>query len=263
MSDHENAASEHKTDLRIAALAFAFPPIFIACFAIAIVSYSGMFGSRNADTGEEAVAARILPVARVELAVAGPGGAKGAKSGEEVFNGACGACHTAGVAGAPKIGDKGAWAKRFGGGLAALLKTAIAGKGAMPARGGAADLSDYELSRAIVYMANQSGGKLKEPAAPKGAAPAAERSGQQVVQAACIRCHESGQGGAPRIGDKTAWSQRISQGVDAVTKSAIRGHGGMPARGGLADLTDREVTGAILYMFGRAGAGGAAATAKK
>ena len=73
------------------------------------------------------------------------------------------------------------------------------------------------------------------------------------MQAACIRCHESGQSGAPKIGDKAAWSQRISQGVAAVTQSAIRGHGNMPARGGLADLTDKEVTSAILYMFGRAG----------
>ena len=139
-----------------------------------------------------------------------------------------------------------------------VAEVAIAGKGAMPPRGGATDLSDDELAGAIVHMANQSGGKLKEPAAPKGPAPEAERSGEQVVQAACIRCHGTGEGGAPRVGDKAAWSQRIAQGVDAVTKSAIRGHGSMPARGGLADLTDREVTRAILHMFGRAGAEGAA-----
>ena len=169
----------------------------------------------------------------------------------------CVACHATGAAGAPKIGDKGAWAKRIGSGLDQMLKIAITGKGAMPARGGAADLSDGDLARAIAHMANLSGGKLKEPASPQGAAPAAERSGEQVVRAACFRCHESGQSGAPKIGDREAWSQRISQGVDAVTKSAIRGHGSMPARGGLADLTDREVTNAILYMFGRAGAEGA------
>jgi hypothetical protein len=53
-----------------------------------------------------------------------------------------------------------------------MLATAIKGKGAMPPRGGAADLSDYELTRAIVYMANQSGGSLKEPPAPKPAVAA-------------------------------------------------------------------------------------------
>jgi cytochrome c5 len=51
-----------------------------------------------------------------------------------------------------------------------LLKSAIAGKGAMPPRGGLSDLSDYELARSIVYMANQSGQSLKEPAEPKPAA---------------------------------------------------------------------------------------------
>jgi cytochrome c5 len=103
-------------------------------------------------------------------------------------------------------------------------------------------------------MANQSGGKLKEPAAPKGATASPERTGEQVVRAACFRCHETGLNGAPKIGDRAAWSPRVSQGVDAVTRSAISGHGGMPARGGLADLTDREVTSAIMYMFSRAGA---------
>jgi cytochrome c5 len=165
MSDHENVAGEQKTDLRIAALAFAFPPLFIVFFAIAIVTYSGMFGARRANADEEAVAARILPVARVELA-AGTGGAKGAKSGEEVVNGACGACHTAGVAGAPKIGDKAAWAPRLAQGLDAMVKSATAGKNAMPPKGGA-DVTPLELTRAVVFMANKSGASFKEPAEKK------------------------------------------------------------------------------------------------
>jgi len=241
--------------LMVVVLGFAVPVLLVALVAYYLVVPSSTTSGNNQSALEaSAVAARIKPVADVAFAESGGGAAKAAQTGEQVVQQYCAACHTTGAAGAPKVGDKGSWAKYLGGGLDQMLKTSISGKGAMPARGGAADLSDYELARAIVHMANQSGGKLKEPAAPKGAAPAAERSGEQVVQAACIRCHESGQGGAPRIGDKAAWSQRISQGVDAVTKAAIRGHGGMPARGGLADLTDREVTRAILYMFGRAGA---------
>jgi cytochrome c5 len=237
----------------------------------ALLAYLVVTGSKKVDSSDAsldagAVAARIKPVAEVVIASADGGGAQAARTGEQVVQQYCAACHATGAAGAPKIGDKAAWAKRMGGGLGNMLKTAIAGKGSMPARGGASDLSDYELARAIVHMANQSGGKLAEPAAPKDAAPAPaaaaatdiERSGEQVVQATCVRCHETGQGGAPKIGDKAAWSQRISQGVAAVTKSAIRGHGGMPARGGLADLTDKEITSAILYMFGRAGAEDAA-----
>ena len=161
MSDHENAAVEHNTDLRIAALAFVLPPLIIVAFAVGIVSFSAMFGARKSVADEEAVATRILPVARIELA-ASAGAAKGAKSGEEVVTGACGACHTAGVAGAPKIGDKATWAPRLAQGLDALVKSATAGKNAMPPKGGA-DVTPLELTRAIVFMANKSGASFKEP----------------------------------------------------------------------------------------------------
>ena len=81
-----------------------------------------------------------------------------------------------------------------------------------------------------------------------------ERSGAQVVAAQCIKCHESGLHGAPKIDDRAAWSQRMKYGVDATVRSAIKGHGAMPARGGIADLTDGELRAAILYMFYPAGA---------
>jgi cytochrome c5 len=125
----------------------------------------------------EAVAARIQPVGRVEFGAA-PGAASGAaRSGEEIVKSACAACHDTGAAGAPKTGDKAAWGARIKTGLDALLADAIKGKGAMPPRGGLPDLSDLELARAIVFMANQSGASFKEPAGPgptaaAGAAPA-------------------------------------------------------------------------------------------
>jgi cytochrome c5 len=110
----------------------------------------------------EAIAARIQPVGRVEFAAAGAAAA-GPRAGEDIVKAACAACHQAGAAGAPKIGDKAAWAPRLKAGLAGMLAIATKGKGAMPPRGGDASLSDLELSRAIVFMANQSGGSLKEP----------------------------------------------------------------------------------------------------
>jgi cytochrome c5 len=110
----------------------------------------------------EAVAARIQPVGSVEIGA--PAAPPGARSGEEIVKNVCGACHTAGVANAPKIGDKGAWGKLAKDGLPSMLAAAIKGKGAMPPRGGAGDLTDTELARAIVHMANQSGQNLKEPA---------------------------------------------------------------------------------------------------
>ena len=91
-----------------------------------------------------------------------------ARTGEQVFNAQCTACHTAGVAGAPKFGDAGAWGARIATGFEALLNSALKGKGAMGAQGGG-DFSDYEVALAVVYMANGSGGKLAEPKKPEAA----------------------------------------------------------------------------------------------
>jgi cytochrome c5 len=107
-------------------------------------------------------------VARFELK--GAGGAKALRAGEEVYKAQCSACHAAGAAGAPKVGDAGAWAARIKTGYDALLNSALKGKGAMAAQGGG-DYEDIEIGRAVVYMANGSGGKLAEPKAP---APAEE-----------------------------------------------------------------------------------------
>jgi len=119
-------------------------------------------GARPAD--EEGANKRIAPVARVELAAAGPAAAAGTRSGEQLYKAICGACHEAGVAGAPKTGDKAAWAPRIALGLDGLLKSSTAGKNAMPPNGGS-DANAAELARAIVYITNKSGGNLKEPAA--------------------------------------------------------------------------------------------------
>ena len=73
--------------------------------------------------------------------------------------------------------------------------------------------------------------------------------GEQTVKLQCVKCHEAGVNGAPKIGDREAWLPRMKQGVDALVRSAIRGHGNMPARGGMAQLTDPEFRAAVLYMF--------------
>ena len=80
-------------------------------------------------------------------------------------------------------------------------------------------------------------------------AQAAERSGEQVVKGQCVKCHEKGVGGAPKVGDRNAWATRMKQGMDALVASAIRGHGGMPARGGQANLTDAEIRSAVIFMY--------------
>jgi cytochrome c5 len=112
---------------------------------------------------EEAVSKRILPVAQVSIAAAS-GSAGAERTGEQLYQAACVACHATGAAGAPKLGDNAAWAPRLQLGLRGLLKSAIDGKNAMPPKGGS-DATEAELAHAIVYMANKSGGNLKESAA--------------------------------------------------------------------------------------------------
>jgi len=83
--------------------------------------------------------------------------------GEELVKQVCAACHIAGVANAPKLGDKAGWMPSLERGLPEMLTAVIAGKGAMPPRGGAPEATDIELTHAIIYMANLAGGNLKEP----------------------------------------------------------------------------------------------------
>jgi cytochrome c5 len=177
------------------------------------------------------------------------GKGKQERTGKEVVDSACFACHGKGWEGAPKIGDKKAWAPRASQGLSSLTRSAIEGIRKMPPHGATLTVSDLEISRAITYMVNQSGGNWAEPTDKK--AKAAERTGEQVVNAQCIKCHGTGVGGAPKIGDRAAWTPRMSRGLDAVVASAIHGHGAMPARGGMADATDAEMRSAILYMFNK------------
>ena len=170
-----------------------------------------------------------------------------ARSGKEVVESTCITCHGSGAQGAPKIGDRKAWSQRASQGLSGLTLSAIKGLRNMPAHGGNTGLTDLELARGVAYMVNASGGKWTEPASAKDLK--AERSGAQVVTAQCYKCHQDGKGGAPKIGDREAWSKRLNQGIDRAVSSAIHGHGGMPPRGDKADLTDAEVRAAILYMF--------------
>ena len=79
-------------------------------------------------------------------------------SGEQVYEATCKLCHSAGVAGAPKLGDKAAWEPRLTQqGFDTLVSTAISGKGAMPPKGGNANLSDAEMKSAIEYMLSKAG----------------------------------------------------------------------------------------------------------
>lgn len=97
-----------------------------------------------------------------------------------------------------------------------------------------------------------------KPVAAVEVAPVAvagvERTGAEIVQAACAACHVSGMLNAPMIGNKEQWAPRIALGYETLTKHAIEGIRSMPARGGNADLTDDEVASAVADMANGAGA---------
>ena len=82
--------------------------------------------------------------------------ADGGEVGQKIYMKSCLACHAAGVAGAPKLGDKAAWAPRIATGMDALVTSSIKGKNVMPPRGTCASCSDDELKAAVEYMVSQS-----------------------------------------------------------------------------------------------------------
>lgn len=130
--------------------------IAIAVILIAVVVPFSMSGKGKSDSVSNAddVESRIAPVAKIEIEAGG--GAGGVKDGKTVYNTVCAGCHGAGVMGAPKFGDKGAWGGRIGQGMATLNNHAINGFKGMPARGGAASLSDDEVKAAVQYMVDSS-----------------------------------------------------------------------------------------------------------
>ena len=168
MSDEHTSFIKTPKQLAIVVvLAFAVP---IALIGLVSQLVTGLrpSGSMEAETG---VLNRIKPVGEVTLAEATV--PKGDMTGEQVYQAVCKTCHEAGLAGAPKIGDKALWAPRIKQGVDALYASAIKGKNAMPPKGGSPDLADVEVQRAVVFMTNRSGASFKEPPAATASAAAA------------------------------------------------------------------------------------------
>ncbi len=166
-----------------------FPTSLVAGIAVtlAVTAYlvlPTLGGGPEVDMSDQAVLERIKPIGNVTTTEAKPApaaeakkeespapaeksgqtesadsetkAASAARSGEQIFNTACTACHSTGAAGAPKLGDKEAWAPRIAAGMDALMNSAINGKKSMPPRGTCADCSDEELKHAVEYMVSKS-----------------------------------------------------------------------------------------------------------
>ncbi len=92
-----------------------------------------------------------------------PAFGKSAMSGEQVYKAVCVTCHGHGVAGAPKAGNRQAWSPLVAEGYDDLVGSALTGVRMMPPKGGAPELYDIEVARAVVYMASLAGGRFPEP----------------------------------------------------------------------------------------------------
>jgi cytochrome c5 len=180
IQEHTSPIKNWKQLAVLAALAFVVPVLLIVSL-VQIVTGGMRVDAGAPDMSEEAIAVRIKPVGELNL---GPGGAAEApatpapatplpapaaavqpaaaaapaaavRSGEEVYQQACAMCHVAGLAGAPRTGDKTAWQARIAQGKATLYEHAIKGFRTMPAKGGNLSLSDAEVRAAVDYLAAQ------------------------------------------------------------------------------------------------------------
>ena len=265
-----NEHSEHQSGIKtpkqliVAVLAGFLVPIITIVLIVQYVTSNKVVGVGSGGQSPEAIAERLAPVADQGFTFRDASAPRVLQTGEQVYKTTCMACHDTGAAGAPKTGDNAAWGPKIAAGYETLLKNAINGVRAMPAKGGNPDLDDVEVARAVVYMANKSGASFKEPevkAAPAAAEPAATpvpgtagtavetpatspapaaaaaapaaapakvatADGKKVYDASCAACHNAGVTGAPKPGDKANWAPRIAQGNEVLYAHAIKGFQG-------------------------------------
>ncbi|MFC0250897.1 c-type cytochrome [Massilia consociata] len=289
MSDAHN---EHQSLIRtpkqlVAAVTAFFLVIVIGIILLVIFATNErLVGAGTDSQSAEAIAERLRPIAEEGFTLVDANAPKVLQTGGAVYAAVCAACHDSGAAGAPKLGDNGAWTQRFAQGYDTLVKHAIDGIRAMPAKGGNPDLDNLEVERAVVFLANKSGASFKEPAAPaapaaattaeaaspEAAAPASAATaaapaaappvappttatvaaavdvGRNVYNTACMACHGAGIAGAPKTGDKAAWAPRLAKGNPVLYEHAIKGFGAMPPKGG-STAPDADVRAAVDYMI--------------
>ena len=175
--DHTGPIKNPKQLLIAVFFSFVVPIIAIIGLVYYVTSkYKPAAGTVNM---EKSIAQRIQKVGAVEIRDAN----RELKGGEDVYKGQCAACHSAGLAGAPKTGDAAAWSPRIQTGYESLLTSALKGKGAMAAQSGG-DYEDLEIARAVVYLANAGGAKFEAPKPPAAAAAPADAASAPVAATA-------------------------------------------------------------------------------
>ena len=173
IEEHSSPIKTPKQLIIVVALAFLVPITLIVMLS-QLVTSGGDFSKNNPGMSDEAIARRIKPVGEVVIdpnqtqpepaapaavaaaaptvPAAAPSKGGDAAKGKTVYEATCSVCHAAGVAGAPKAGDKVAWAPRLKAGMDALYTSSLKGKNAMPPKGGNLSLADADVNAAVDYM---------------------------------------------------------------------------------------------------------------
>jgi cytochrome c5 len=187
-------------------------------------------GAGTDELSVQQITSRIAPIAQVSIRDANA--PRVYKTGEQVYQAVCSACHATGAAGAPKFGNSGDWAPRIAQGYDTLWHTALTGKGAMPPRGGTSpdDYSDYEIGLAVAYMANHGGANFQNPPQP---APGAAQGASGAAAAA------PASGADANAGQASAAAAAIA---------AIPQASSAPAAGGAEQSADASQAGKALYQ---------------
>lgn len=127
----------------------------ISAAALLVCAAAVYTNSYSLTTREQLIQDRLTPVGTVELSGAAPAAGAGPRTPESIYERTCKLCHGAGVAGAPKFGDKVAWAPRIKEGKPTLYDHALKGFKGMPPRGTCADCSDAEIKELVDYLVKQ------------------------------------------------------------------------------------------------------------
>ena len=195
---HTGPIQTPKQVLWVSALAFILPVLII----VGLVWYvTAAPKPSNADATPEQVEQRLAKVGTVKLGV--DPAKREQMTGEAVYKAQCATCHEAGLAGAPKIGDAAAWGPRLGQAFDVLVQHAIKGKGAMAPQGGG-EFTDFEIARAVAFLANKGGGKFAEPKAPAPAAAASPASEAAAPAAAASPAVVASAEAKPAAGESSA-----------------------------------------------------------
>lgn len=169
MSDVHN---QHQSLIRtpkqlvIAVTGFFLVIVLGIILLVSFVTSQPVTGAGTDGQLAEAISARVRPVAEEGFVLVDANAPRVLQAGGAVYAATCAACHDSGMAGAPKTGDNASWSARLAQGYDTVVKHAIEGLRAMPAKGGNPDLDDIEVARAVVFMTNKSGANFKEPEVP-------------------------------------------------------------------------------------------------